>query len=222
MKHKSKVSVFGAVLALGTALASADTIQIGSYQTGGSNLGNGNTAVAFDGSPTTTTFMLNPNGAWTPPGANSVWVSNNPNSGPGGSVVEPTGTYSYTTTFMTMSGAGYTGTIFVLADDSTSVIFNGITLVSADTTGPFPYCAVTQPNCVTPLMVDLPPADFVSGLNTLQFNVYQDTAETGLDFYGSVSDPAAIPEPATLMLLGTGLIGSVSILRRKMAKTLNK
>jgi PEP-CTERM motif len=217
MKLYSKASVFGAaVLALMTAFASADTIQLGSYQTGGPNLGNGNTAVAFVGS-STTTFALTPDGVWAPAGPNSVWVSNNAGSGPGGSVVEPNALYSYTTTFTTLS-SNYSGSISVLADDTTDVIFNGHMLETEGTIGTDLHCATGPPNCSTPTLITLPMGDFLAGLNTLQFDVQQEVAETGLDFSGSVSSvttTSAIPEPGTLLLLGTGLIGSAGILMRK-------
>jgi hypothetical protein len=217
MKLHSKVSVFGAVLALGTALASADTIQLGSYQTGGPSLGNNNTAVAFVGSPTTT-FMLSPGSAWAPAGAGSVYVSNNAGSGPGGSVVEPVGTYSYTTTFNTLPGGGYTGSIYVLADDTTDVIFNGHLLQPEGTLGTDAHCSDGPPNCVTATLITLPGADFLTGPNTLQFDVLQTVALTGLDFYGSASSPiqASLPEPGTLFLIGTGLIAAAGTLRKRL------
>lgn len=216
MKRHWKVSVVGAALTLTSALALADTIQIGSYQTGGPSLGNNNTAVAFVGS-STTTFALNPGTAWAAPGANSVWVSSNAGSGPTGSVALPAGTYSYTTTFTALAGETYTGSISVLADDTTDVIFNGHVIQVAGVLGSDAHCADGLPNCTTPTLVTLPTADFLTGINTLQFDLTQTVTATGLDFYGSAIGTAggAVPEPGSLALLGTGLFGAAGVLMRK-------
>ena len=214
MKLYSQVSVLlGAALAFSTALMSAETIQLGSYQTGGPNLGNNNTAVSYIGSPSTT-YALNPGTVWAPAGANSVWVSNNPGSGPGGSVVLPAGTYSYTTTFNTVAGNTYTGSIWLLADDTANVLFNGQSLNTFVGLGSDNKCADTGPNCTTPTLVILPSSFFVAGVNTLEFDLTQTIASAGLDFYGSATG-SPIPEPGTLFLLGTGLIGSAGLLMRR-------
>jgi hypothetical protein len=217
MKLSKQVSVIGAALILSAALVSAETIQLGSYQTGGPSFGNNNTAVAYLGSPSTT-YALSPGTAWAPPGANSVWVSNNPGSGPGGNYVAPSGNYSYTTTFNTITGNTYTGSISVLADDTTSVIFNGHTLALQGDLGSDAHCADGTPNCVTPTMITLPTAYFLDGLNTLQFDLRQTVLSAGLDFYGSATaspGQSAVPETGTLFLLGTGLIGSAGLLLRR-------
>jgi hypothetical protein len=205
------------MFALLTVLASAESIQIGSYQTGGLNLGNDNTAVAFLGS-SSTTYALNPGSAWAPAGPNSVWVSDNPNSGPNGSYIAPGGIYSYVTTFHTLAGNTYSGSLWVLADDTAAIIFNGHLLQSAGTLGSDTHCADGPPNCRTPTLVTLPSSFFLTGLNTLQFDLQQTVLSAGLDFYGSAvgdSGSSPVPEPGTLFLLGTGLIASAGLLFRR-------
>jgi hypothetical protein len=220
MKLSSQVSVFAAVLALASAFSPAETIQLGSYQTGGPNLGNNNTAVAFVGS-TTTTFALDPGGVWAAPGSNSVWVSNNAGSGPTGGFIAPSGTYTYTTTFNTLAGNTYTGAISLLADDTADVFLNGHSLLSLGILGTNKKCADSGPNCTTPTLVVLPSAFFVTGLNVLQFDLTQTIASAGLDFSGSaigtVGSTSPVPEPGTLFLLGTGLIASAGLLMRRFS-----
>ncbi len=193
MKCISKISALAAVLAATASFASADTI-LGSWAT--SNPGFGNTAVVYGGynapvipftpGSTSATVSIAPNVAWAPAGSAgtppvlSQWVSFEAGTGVGPSVVAPNGTYSYFTTF---TGNAYdSGSIFILADDTTDVYMNGHLLQAANT-GANSVCQTGPPNCTVALQVTL--ADFVTGTNVLEFDVDQtNLVSTGLDFYG--------------------------------------
>lgn len=211
MKLISKISALGVALVVTAAFASADTIQLGSYGTGSANMGNQNSALVFTGTPSTT-FNIGDGGVWTAALPNSSWVSQNAQNFPGGSNVEPNAVYTYSTTF-TLANASYAGSILVMADDTTDVWLNG-NLLQNFAGGGNTKCQDQQPNCVVPLSVSLPYGDFLAGVNTLTFNVHQTNLNAeGLDFAGSVS---AVPEPGSLLLLGTGLFGVAGEMFRRM------
>jgi hypothetical protein len=211
MNLLSKFSTLGAVLVVATAFASADTMQLGSYGTHQSGMGNQNNAMVFSGSPTNS-FNIGTGGVWTAAGPNSSWVSQNAGNCPGCGNVEADGIYTFLTAF-TLTNTGYSGSIYVMADDTTDVLLNGHLLQDA-AGGGNSTCQILQPNCITPLLVSIPESDLVVGLNRLTFDVHQTNGSAeGLDFYGSVSN---VPEPGSLFLLGTGLIGAAGSMFRKM------
>jgi hypothetical protein len=142
MRNLSKFTILGAVLVVATAFASADTVQLGSYRTSQPARGNQNHAMGFAGSRGNT-FDIGIGGMWTAAAPHSSWVSQNVGDCPGCGNVEPNGTYTFQTSF-SLSNADDSGSIFVMADDTTDVLLNGH-LLQTFSGGPNSTCTTRSP-----------------------------------------------------------------------------
>ena len=199
------------------ANAHADTITLGSVGTA-TNSGQSNS----NGS----TVAISPNSNWAPALSGTSWVSfglTGDTQDPGFSVV-PNGTVVSFYDVFNVPGVATGGSLTVMADDSATVILNGVTLVGeASASGnTYAICSDFGIGCLRPTTFDLPTSVLKTGSNTLEFQVAQRNGVSfGLDYSGFVTDPVATPEPGSGILLGLGLLAmAVFGLRRRRTASL--
>jgi hypothetical protein len=227
IKHKRPLIACAAILG-GLAYAHASPILLGSYGTTSPNPGVANSAVTYDpvdstvNDGSTSTSEIDPGTVWHAALPNSSYISFNAATGPTSSLVVPNGDYIYNTTFtLAAASAAEVATMSILADDTVSVFLNGSQILnSAGPMGPgnsYARCSDVGPNCITPLTFNF--SGLQAGINQLEFDVKQvNGASSGLDFAASITDPpTAVPEPLSLALFGTGLLGLVGLSRRYLA-----
>jgi len=176
------------------------------------SLASAGTAADFDQTNSNgATIAIAPNAAWAKALPGSSWVSVGPTGDTSAAsfVAVPNGTVVSFFDVFDISGTATGGSLTVMADDSATVLLDGVILMTEATSTGNTYgtCSDFGIGCVLPTTINLPASFLQSGLNTLEFQVAQRAGSSfGLDYSGSVIDPIEIPEPASGSMLGVGLL----------------
>ena len=159
-----------------------------------------------------TTVNIDTNPAWFGPLRNSSWVSFTDTGNPSDPsfYTVPNGTFvTFAQTFTLTGGTITSASLDVLADDTTSIVVNGVQIFAADLIGPYPTCSITTVGCLSTTegvfdTAQLAPYLNADGSNTIDFTAYQENGSSyGLDYSGTIT---TTPEPGTFVLIGAGLL----------------
>jgi hypothetical protein len=191
--------------------AHADTITFGSASTSAdSSQTNSNGA----------NVAITKNSAWSNPLAGSSWVSFTTSGDASASnfVTVANGTVVNFLDTFTLSGPATSGTLAVMADDSATVLLNGVALISETIAkNTYAICSDFGVGCLQPTIIDLPVSLLKSGSNTLEFQVAQRAGSSfGLDYLATIVDPVATPEASTgaMLILSVAAIAMFGLIRK--------
>jgi hypothetical protein len=158
-----------------------------------------------------TAITTNPNPAWTPNTATADWIS----PGSSGGTAWPTGTYDFQTTFSLTGDDPSTAELSGMwaTDNSGCIFLNSVN--TGDCTGNASFGSLTAFSITS---------GFVAGVNTLDFMVLNSApSPVGViaEVSGTVSSgnpTPAVPEPSSLVLAATGLLGLYGRISRSLAR----
>jgi hypothetical protein len=178
-------------------------------------------ATPSKGSSPGTTYDTSDGNVWTSAITGTSWVTNTSGAGPAcsGSACDANDFYYYETTFTAAAGH-YNGSLSVMADDTAEVILdpgtaNQQVLVNFGAIGADNKCSIGVPNCVNIDTISLNGTLLSAGTNTLEIiNAQTGGSGAGVDFSAKLTTAPA-PEPGSLLLLGSGLLGLAYGLFRK-------
>jgi hypothetical protein len=211
-----KIALLAAIALLASTAVYADSVVLASL---GASVDSSQYNKSFGGQTVSNTIAIDPNAAWSSALGTSSWVSftTSGNTSASDYVQVANGTVTSFFDTFNLSGTPTSGSIEVMADDSTSVWLNGNLLVAeaSTTNNTYSTCSDFAIGCKGAYVIDL--TNYLqTGTNLLQFDVAQRAGSSyGLDYYGTVNQTAAVPEPSSMLLLGSGISAVVMRLRKK-------